>query len=112
MAEGDALGPHHPVDHRAPGLADAEAVPEVLPGRDHQARLAVVVEGAQAEQVRAVALEPDPPRLGHRSSETSRFNRSISSAGMRAIENSFLADPVKTPAAFSRALGAVDFRYR
>ena len=64
VAEGDALGAHHPVDHGASRLAGAEAVPEILARRDHETRLAVVVEGAEPEEVGAVALEPDPARLG------------------------------------------------
>ena len=40
-------------------LAGAKAVPEILSGRDHQARGVVVVEGAQADQVLAVLLQLD-----------------------------------------------------
>ena len=45
------------------------------------------MERALPDQVRPVPLQLDPPRLGQRSSETSRFSRSISSSGMRAMEN-------------------------
>jgi len=52
MAEGDALGFHHPVDRAAADLA-AKAVPQVL-GRRHDERgLPVVVERAAPMQVLA-----------------------------------------------------------
>ena len=63
MPEAHALGPHHPVDHRAAGLARTQAVPQVLVRRDHQRRRLVLVERTAPDQVGAVALERDAPRL-------------------------------------------------
>ena len=39
-------------------------MPEILPGTDDQRRLVVVVKGAQADQVGAVALQFHPARFG------------------------------------------------
>ena len=63
VAEGDALGSHHPVDGRAARATGAEAMPEVLRGRDDQRRVVVVVEGAQAEKIGAVPGKPDAGAL-------------------------------------------------
>jgi hypothetical protein len=63
MTEAHALRLHHPVDHRAAGLAGSEAVPQVLLRRDDQRRLTVVMEGAQAEKVRTVPPPLDAARL-------------------------------------------------
>ena len=61
VPEADALGLHHPVDRRAARLALAEAVPEVLRRSHDEGRLAVVVEGTAADQVRTVPLQLDAP---------------------------------------------------
>ncbi len=64
MAEADALGVHYPGDYVASLVARPEAVPEILFRADHQARLMVIVERTQPEQVRAVAFELDASRFG------------------------------------------------
>ena len=64
MAEAHALGAHHPLDHVAAFAACALAVPHVFRRVDVQAGIAVVVEGAQPDQLLAAAREFDPPRLG------------------------------------------------
>src|SRR5689334_15124720 len=57
MPEAHALCTHHPVDHRAAGLARTEAMPQILLGRDHETRLMVLVKRTQAHQVLAVLLQ-------------------------------------------------------
>ncbi|MBK6407932.1 MAG: hypothetical protein IPF66_24750 [Holophagales bacterium] len=64
VPEAHPFGLHHPVDRRAAGLAGPEAVPEVLGRRHDEGGLAVVVEGAAADQVGAVAPELDAPGFG------------------------------------------------
>jgi hypothetical protein len=66
MAEAHPLFPHHPIHHAAAGAARAQAVPEVLLRRDHQRGLAVVVEGAQAQEVRAVTTQHHAALLDQR----------------------------------------------
>ena len=63
MPETDALSLHHPIDHRAAGLAGAEAAPDVSLGTNHQGRFVIVVKGAQSEQVRAVPLKAHSRRF-------------------------------------------------
>jgi transcriptional regulator with XRE-family HTH domain len=58
MAERHAARLHDPVDRPATDLA-AEAVPQVLARTHHQARLAVIVEGAATQPVLARLLELD-----------------------------------------------------
>ena len=64
MAEADAFGAHHPVDYRAARAARAETVPEIFLRADHQARRVVFVEGAEADEVRAVPFEFHAARFG------------------------------------------------
>jgi hypothetical protein len=64
MPEAHPLRFDDPVDHRAAGLACAQAVPQVLRRRHHQRWRLVIVEGAAADQVRAVLLEGHAARLG------------------------------------------------
>jgi hypothetical protein len=64
MAEAHAFRLHHPVDRGATGLTSAQAVPEVLGGRDHQRRFVVVVKRTQPEEIAALALELDSLCLG------------------------------------------------
>jgi hypothetical protein len=64
MAEADAFGAHHPVDHASAFSARAETVPEISLWADNETRFVVVVEGAQSDEVRTVPLEFHPPRLG------------------------------------------------
>lgn len=52
-----ALSFHDPVDHRAVRLAGPQTVPQVLLGCDDQARLPVLMKGAQPDQVSAVPAE-------------------------------------------------------
>ena len=63
VPEAHPFGLHHPVDRRAARLTSPEAVPEVLAGSHDEGRLAVVVEGTAADQIRPVAPELDAPRL-------------------------------------------------
>ena len=62
VAEGDALGFHHPVDRAAADLA-AKAVPQVLGRRHDQGCLPVLVERAVAVQILALALQLDAGRF-------------------------------------------------
>jgi hypothetical protein len=74
----------------------------------------VVVEGAEAEEVGTVAHERIPRASASRSSATSRLSRSISSAGMRAIETPSSRKPVKghvPPAATSSGAPEGVLRY-
>jgi len=64
MAEAHAVGLHYPVDHRPALVAGSKAVPEILRRSDDQRRAAVVVEGAEAQQVGTVPVQLDAPRLG------------------------------------------------
>ena len=63
VTETHAASLHHPVDDRASGLAGAETVPEIGFRADDQRRLVIVVERAQAQQVRAVPLQFDALRF-------------------------------------------------
>jgi hypothetical protein len=63
MTEAYALRPHDPVDDRAAGLTGSEAVPQILLRSDHERRLTVVMERAQAEEVCAVPPQFDAARL-------------------------------------------------
>ena len=84
MAEGDPVRAHHPVDHRAAGIAP-EAVPEIGLRRHDAARgLIPLVPGTAAGQVLALRDEFPWPSI-RRARETSRFNRSSAPSGMRAI---------------------------
>ena len=64
MTEADALRPHHPVDHRSARVARTQTVPEILRRSDGQRRVPVVVERAEAKQIRSVPVQLDAPRLG------------------------------------------------
>jgi len=64
VPEADAVGPHHPVDHRPARVTRPQTVPEILPRSDNQRRIAVVVERAEAKQVGTVPMQLDPPSLG------------------------------------------------
>ena len=64
MAEADAIGTHHPLDHISARVAGSQAVPEILCRRDNQRGRPVVVERALADQVRTLPRQLDPPRLG------------------------------------------------
>jgi hypothetical protein len=64
MPEAYPFGFHHPVDYRTASAARSQAVPQILARRDDQRRLMIVMERAQADQVRSVALKLDPSRLG------------------------------------------------
>jgi hypothetical protein len=59
-----SLTPRHPSDHVAALAARPFAVPHIRHRIDVQAGIAVVVEGAQANQLLAAAMQLDPPRLG------------------------------------------------
>ena len=61
VAEAHPLGPHHPVDDRAAGLAGPHAVPEVLRRGDHQRGGVVVVERAAARPGRPRPSSAPPP---------------------------------------------------
>ena len=63
MSERHALRLHHPVDHRAAGLAGAEAVPEVLLRTDDERRRLVVVERAAADPIGTVGFKLDAGAL-------------------------------------------------
>jgi hypothetical protein len=59
VTEAHGLGAHHPVDHRAAGVAGAEAVPEALRGSDDERAGAVLVEGAEPDEVPPGAAQLD-----------------------------------------------------
>ena len=63
MAEADTLGQHDPVDDGSSSAARSQTVPQIFSWRDDQRRLVIVVEGAQPDQVRAVAFQFHPARL-------------------------------------------------
>src|SRR5579883_593107 len=64
MTEADAFRAHHPVDHASAFAACAETVPEIFFRADHETWFVVVVEGAQADEVRAVPFQLHAVRLG------------------------------------------------
>jgi hypothetical protein len=64
MAEADSLGLHHPVDSRPAHAASAQTVPQILRRSDDQRWRPVVMEGALAQEVRALPCQLDTPRLG------------------------------------------------
>jgi hypothetical protein len=64
VPEADALRAHHPVNHRASGLAGSQAMPQVLLGTDDERRLMVFMKGAQPQQVRPVLLQLHSVRGG------------------------------------------------
>jgi hypothetical protein len=97
MTEAHPFGSHHPVDHRAAGLARPQAMPQVLRRRDHQRRRLVFVERAAADQIRTVLLKSTPRASARRCTETSLFSRSITWSGMRAIDPGLGQKAVKYP---------------
>ena len=64
MPEAYAQDSHDPVDYRTSRPARAQAMPQVLTQRDHKRRRVIFMERAQANQVRSVAFQLDPSRLG------------------------------------------------
>jgi hypothetical protein len=59
VREADAFGAHHPLDHVAAFPARAFAVPHVLYRIDVQAGIFIFVEGTQADEFFAAALQFD-----------------------------------------------------
>src|SRR5487761_647168 len=64
MAEAHAFRVHHPVDYAPTFAARSLTVPDVLDGIDAQARIGVLVERAQADQVLAAPSQLHPARFG------------------------------------------------
>ena len=63
VAEADAACLDNPVDHRAAGVAGAEAMAQILFRRHHERRLAVVVKGTASDEIRSVLGQLDAVRL-------------------------------------------------
>src|SRR5207237_7897425 len=58
-AEAHSFALHHPIDHRSAAAACAQAVPQVLSGRDDQRGLVVGLERAETDEVRALLAQLD-----------------------------------------------------
>jgi hypothetical protein len=64
VTEAHALRAHHPVDGSSSRAARSETVPEIFSWTDDQRWIVVVVEGAEADEVRAVPFQFHAARLG------------------------------------------------
>ncbi len=94
MAEAHPFGLHYPVDHRAATLAGPQAVPEILVRGDLQRGLFVVVEGTEADEIRAVAFQRYPPAFGQALEGDCLFEPVELLGGILAISG-FLLKPAK-----------------
>src|SRR5215469_9389386 len=85
MAEAYAFRVHHPGDDVSTAAARAQTVPQILARRDHQRWLVIVMEGHSPIRSAPWRFSFTPRDSASRSTEISRFSRSISLSGMRAI---------------------------